>query len=160
VNVNREPNLNTNREARTKKRELQLLLTRSLVTFISGVAALYFTYWAGGALAFAVGLSPWLSYIGSLAVAAVIARYVWRHTSSTEPGFASAVIVGALVTGGIGFAAGFVGPMIFIPGANQGPLLGIFITGPLGVVAGAIGGAVWWVLRKRRGRDLAVSRPE
>ena len=146
--ANQEPNVNTNREARTEKRELQLLLTRSLVTFITTVAALYFTYWAGGALAFAVGLSPWLSYIGSLAVAALIARYVWRHTSSTEPGFANAVIVGALVTGGIGFAVGFFGPMIFIPGANQGPLLGIFITGPLGAVAGAVGGGVWWLARR------------
>ena len=110
------------------------MLTRSLVTFITTVAALYFTYWARRRAGLRVGLSPWLSYIGSLAVAALIARYVWRHTSSTEPGFANAVIVGALVTGGIGFAVGFFGPMIFIPGANQGPLLGIFITGPLGAV--------------------------
>jgi hypothetical protein len=42
----------------------------------------------------------------------------------------------ALLLGGIGFAAGFFGPMIFSPGANQGPLLGIFITGPLGFLAG------------------------
>jgi hypothetical protein len=148
--LNREPNLNTNREARTEKRELQVLLPRLLVTFITTVAALYFTYWAGGALAFAVGLSPWLAYIGSLAVAALIARYVWRHTSSTEPGFANAVMLGALVTGGIAFAAGFFGPMIFIPGANQGPLLGIFITGPLGLVAGAVGGEVWWLTQRAK----------
>lgn len=46
----------------------------------------------------------------------------------------------ALIIGGIGFAAGFVGPMIFIPGANQGPMLGIFITGPLGFVVGLVFG--------------------
>ena len=148
------------REARTAKRELQVLLTRSLVTFISGVAALYFTYWAGGALVYSLGMSPWISYIGSLAAGGLTARYVWRHTSSTAPGFVSAVVLGALVTGGIGFSAGFFGPIIFMPGANQGPLLGIFITGPLGFVGGAVGGAVWWVLRKRRGRELAVSQPE
>lgn len=45
-------------------------------------------------------------------------------------------MVPALLLGGIGFAAGFFGPMIFAPGANQGPLLGIFITGPLGFLAG------------------------
>jgi hypothetical protein len=50
---------------------------------------------------------------------------------------------GALIVGGIGFCAGFFGPMVFAPDANQGPLLGIFITGPLGVLLGAIGGAVY-----------------
>jgi len=45
--------------------------------------------------------------------------------------------------GGIGFCAGFFGPMVFAPDANQGPLLGIFITGPLGVLLGAIGGFVY-----------------
>jgi hypothetical protein len=46
----------------------------------------------------------------------------------------------ALVLGGIAFAAGFFGPMIFVPGANQGPLLGIFITGPAGFLAGLLWG--------------------
>jgi len=49
---------------------------------------------------------------------------------------------GALIVGGIGFCAGFFGPMVFAPDANQGPLLGIFITGPLGALLGAIGGVV------------------
>ena len=50
---------------------------------------------------------------------------------------------GALIVGGIGFCAGFFGPMVFAPDANQGPLLGIFITGPLGALLGAIGGFVY-----------------
>jgi len=50
---------------------------------------------------------------------------------------------GALIVGGIGFCAGFFGPMLFAPDANQGPLLGIFITGPLGALLGAIGGVVY-----------------
>ncbi len=44
--------------------------------------------------------------------------------------------------GFIGFALGFFGPMIFAPGANQGPLLGIFITGPIGVATGFVAGIV------------------
>jgi hypothetical protein len=48
-----------------------------------------------------------------------------------------------LIVGGIGFCAGFLGPMVFAPDANQGPLLGIFITGPLGALLGAIGGVVY-----------------
>ena len=42
----------------------------------------------------------------------------------------------AVILGTIAFAAGFFGPMIWAPDANQGPLLGIFITGPLGFVVG------------------------
>jgi hypothetical protein len=58
--------------------------------------------------------------------------------------------LGALAIGGIGFSAGFFGPILFDPGANQGPLLGIFITGPLGFLLGAVGGAVYWFTRGRR----------
>ena len=41
-----------------------------------------------------------------------------------------------LIIGGIGFLAGFFGPIFLAPEANQGPLVGIFITGPLGVLLG------------------------
>jgi hypothetical protein len=37
-----------------------------------------------------------------------------------------------------GFLAGFVGPLIVNPGANQGPLLGLFISGPGGALAGLL----------------------
>jgi hypothetical protein len=57
--------------------------------------------------------------------------------------------LGALLVGGIGFVAGFVGPILLMPEANQGPLLGIFITGPLGAIVGAIAGAI---VAWRRGR--------
>ena len=68
---------------------MQVFLTRTLVTFISGVAVLYFTYWAGGALAFTLGVSPWILFVGSLAAGVLAARYVWRHTSSTHPGLSA-----------------------------------------------------------------------
>jgi hypothetical protein len=59
-------------------------------------------------------------------------------------------VVGAIALGLAGFAAGFFGPMIFMPEANQGPLIG-FATGPLGAVAGAvIGGLIGWRLGARR----------
>ncbi len=47
---------------------------------------------------------------------------------------------GAILVGGISFSAGFFGPMLLAPSANQEPLPGIFITGPIGVILGAIGG--------------------
>ena len=46
----------------------------------------------------------------------------------------------------IGFALGFVGPMILNPSSGNGPMLGIFITGPLGFVLGIVVG----YLRRRR----------
>jgi len=58
-----------------------------------------------------------------------------------------------LIVGGIGFCAGFFGPMVFAPDANQGPLLGIFITGPLGALFGAIGGVVHGVRRRSPSAD-------
>ena len=42
----------------------------------------------------------------------------------------------------VGFAAGFFGPILLNPDANQGPMLGIFITGPGGAFAGFILGAL------------------
>lgn len=48
----------------------------------------------------------------------------------------------AFLVGTICFAAGFIGPLIVTPGANQGPLLGIFITGPLGFLVGLLYGVV------------------
>jgi hypothetical protein len=50
---------------------------------------------------------------------------------------------GALILGGIGFAGGFFGPIVFAPEANQGPLLGIFITGPIGAMLGGVLGAIF-----------------
>lgn len=49
-----------------------------------------------------------------------------------------------LLLGGAGFIAGFFGPIVLVPEANQGPLVGIFITGPLGTAAGLI---AWLVCR-------------
>jgi hypothetical protein len=58
-----------------------------------------------------------------------------RYRPLVDRALGSAVTVGL-----IGFALGFVGPMVLAPGANQGPMLGIFITGPLGFVAGLVWG--------------------
>ncbi len=47
----------------------------------------------------------------------------------------------AAMVGGICFLLGFVGPILFVPDANQGPLLGIFITGPIGFLVGVLIGS-------------------
>jgi len=61
-------------------------------------------------------------------------------------GVRSSIGLWALTLGAVGGVAGFFGPILLNPEANQGPLLGIFITGPGGAVAGAILGFVFRVL--------------
>jgi hypothetical protein len=56
-----------------------------------------------------------------------------RDTAGTPPEFKWLLTLAAA-----GFAAGFIGPMVFAPDANQGPLVGIFITGPAGLALGAV----------------------
>jgi hypothetical protein len=56
----------------------------------------------------------------------------------------------AVILGGIGFALGFLGPILLTPEANQGPLLGIFVTGPGGFALGLLFGIGREVVRRRR----------
>jgi hypothetical protein len=102
----------------------------------------------------------WIRNFGYLLCAILVAGYTWRHTASQ--GLAISIGVGAIVTGAIGFLAGFVGPIILDPMSPQGPLLGIFITGPLGVLAGAVGGAIYWSLRRWsvRRKRIAENLPD
>jgi hypothetical protein len=47
-------------------------------------------------------------------------------------------ILWIVLLGGIGFAVGFFGPMVFSPESNQGPMVGIFLTGPGGLALGLL----------------------
>ena len=123
---------------------------RLAVAVVTALATYFFTFWIGGALI--LGLDG--AAIGAMVLAAIVSilatRFVWRASMDAR-GFFGTVCTGAVVTGAIAFCAGFFGPLIFAPGANQGPLLGLFITGPLGFIAGGIGGGIYWAVR--RGRD-------
>jgi len=88
-----------------------------------------------------------------LIVAIVSGGYVWTRADAFPNNLFASAFYGAVLLGGIGFAAGFFGPMLFAPGANQGPLLGIFITGPAGVLIGAIGGLVHGIKKSGRRKD-------
>lgn len=88
-----------------------------------------------------IGLLP-LLFFGGLWLAVrhgPLRNPLWR--GERWHGFAAFVAVAA-------FAAGFFGPMVFTPGANQGPMLGLLVTGPLGVVVGLAWG---WLRQRRRG---------
>ena len=125
------------------------LVFRIFAVFVATLATFYFLYWVPFSLILPVDRPNWIPFLGSLVCAVAVGRYVWRRSASVAPGLVTCVVMGALVTGAIGFSAGFFGPIVFAPGANQGPLLGIFITGPLGFLLGAVGGAVYWFTRVR-----------
>jgi len=127
------------------------VVIRILVTLISGVATLFFVFWQGSSLILSLHVPFWISSLGSLLVAAGVAWYVWTHTASPPASFLGSVLLGAFVVGGIGFSAGYFGPLLFTPSSpgNLGPMIGVFITGPLGLILGAAGGGVRWYARER-----------
>lgn len=108
-----------------------LLVTSALKGFDPIAAGL------GAAAGTMAGLCWWFALRGHLA------------ESRARMAYAAA---GGLIFGGFAFAAGFVGPIVFNPDANQGPLLGIFITGPLGFAAGTLLGVLYARLRRRQAR--------
>ena len=117
------------------------------VTF---VAVHFFAFWMGRALLHAAAVPVWLVSMVAFVLAIASAAYVWRASASAPAGLATYVLAGALILGSAGFVGGFFGPIIFDPGANQGPLLGIFITGPIGFLLGAVAGGVYWYRRRER----------
>ena len=133
-------------------------VVRGFVAFLTAVGSLYFFYWTFGLLLFEVGAPHFVAVVASIAAGVAAARYVWVRSAIASGGFVKSTMMGALVTGALGFSAGFFGPMIFGPTANQGPLLGIFITGPLGLMLGGAGGAIHWFARGRHTADTDASR--
>ena len=127
---------------------------RIVVSAIVIVATYYFFYW----LVLAFLPIPWgVAAVISYACAMAAGWYAWTRTAAVNPSLTRSVGYWAMVTGAIGFIGGFFGPMVFAPGANQGPLLGILITGPAGVLLGAIGGLVHWLVQRKRGGSSAAT---
>lgn len=112
--------------------------------FLAGVvfAQLFLMLWLPDALGFLATLLAWV-------LAALLARRVWYGLVEPDQGPALSCAIWAATLGGVGFMAGFFGPMLLAPDANQGPLLGIFITGPGGAVLGVVVGWVRWLRQDR-----------
>ena len=87
--------------------------------------------------------------IVSLICAIAAGIQVWKLLGDGAKHVAHYAALGAVVCGGVGFVGGFFGPMIFAPGANQGPLLGLFITGPLGFLLGGVAGTLYGLVKRR-----------
>src|SRR5262245_30222237 len=114
---------------------------RLFASFVVFLATYFFVYWVPFSF-FPFLHQNGIAIILSLLCAIGAARYTWQQMGSMPDGLVSTILSGAMIVGAIGFCAGFFGPIVFAPEANQGPLLGIFITGPLGVIFGALGGCL------------------
>jgi hypothetical protein len=124
-------------------------MTRILLLLIIVPSVYYFFFWFVFSIV-PVGELLWIRNLLSLLAACGIGWLSWKALGSESKNTLTHMICGAILLGSIGFAAGFFGPMIFTPAANQGPLLGLFITGPLGFVIGGIAGLVYsnWSKKK------------
>ena len=130
------------------------VLFRIVISAIVIVATFYFMYWVPLAMIHV----PWgIAAAISYAVAMVAGWYAWTRTAAVDNSLTRSIGYWAMVVGAIGFIGGFFGPMIFAPGANQGPLLGIFITGPAGVLIGALGGLIHGLVQRKRSRSSAAT---
>lgn len=132
--------------------------TYRLSRLLAGIGALLFTAYAARTLPKLLALPDvgfvFLIVFATSGTAAVMCWWFALRGHNTE----SRAIMGAgclsgFVVGGVAFLAGFIGPIILMPEANQGPLLGIFVTGPLGCVAGTAGGVIVAKLRRRKGKS-------
>ena len=131
------------------------LITRLLAVMVVAPATYYFIFWVPfSLLSSALGEQRWIiANVVSLFCAVAAGWFVWSKLGSASQGLISSISIGAVILGAVGFSAGFFGPIIFTPQANQGPLLGIFITGPLGFLLGGISGFLYWAIRGRKAQS-------
>jgi hypothetical protein len=122
---------------------------RVLAVLVVVPSVFFFVYWLPCSV-LSLHAVPFLAGLVSLLCAVLAGRCAWRTIGAADNGLVASVATGALLVGGIGFAGGFFGPLLWAPDANTGPLLGLFITGPLGFLLGGLGGAFRWSVARRR----------
>lgn len=93
-------------------------------------------------------------HLVAIVIAVLIGIFLWLITKDNSRKFINQLYITAIIIGGIGFAIGFIGPIIFYPDSNQGPLLGIFITGPLSFLVGLIGGGIYWRIKLNKDKKM------
>lgn len=116
--------------------------TRIIISFLGSLISLISMYMPFSLLMNSMETRTRL--IITLVISILIGSFLWFITDNVSKRFTNKLFITAIIIGVIGFAIGFIGPIIFTPEANQGPLLGIFVTGPLSFVAGLIGAGIYW----------------
>ena len=128
-------------------------VVRLLAALIVVLAVYPFAFWISGAL-LQLTEQFWIASVVALVCSLGAGWLVWSRLASAPGAVITHVMTGCLVLGAVGFLAGFLGPMVFSPEANQGPLLGFFVTGPLGAALGALGGFAYGArARRQHARD-------
>ena len=122
-------------------------IVRIVLAFLCALAGYYFVYWVPlSVMQVEIGmLRTGLSAGAGIAVGAA----TWRLLGRAPASLAARVASTALAVGGVGFLAGFLGPILFMPDSPQGPMLGLVVTGPGGVLLGALAGLGIWYFRDR-----------
>lgn len=121
-----------------------------LARIVAGLAGAFFAYWS--LIYFGVVFQRFdIIALGFGVIAGLIAVFLgWFVLFADIPHERARMVWTLAIGAGIGlvcFLAGFVGPIVFTPGANQDALLGIFIPGPLGFLAGCVAGFAWTRLK-------------
>ncbi len=93
----------------------------------------------------------WVPNIISFLVAAEAGWIVWSRSVSLQMlgGRSRAVMLGAIVAGGLGFAGGFYGPLIYLPDSLQAPVVGALAVGSAGLILGGVCGLLCWRIAVR-----------
>lgn len=117
-----------------------LQILKSIVSLLMFLIVLFFIHTM---LTITTSFPTWLSPAIAVFCALFVAWFAWNLVSGKRTGIFVAVTGGALILGGVFFAVGFLGPMIFAKDTSQGAMIGIFIAAPLGLILGAIGGYVY-----------------
>ncbi len=118
------------------------VLVRGIFATLVFLVVYFFSFWVVFAQIVPKDMA-WMATCLALLAATAAAFWVWRNAGTRERGVLQTTLTWAVVAGTVCFCAGFFGPLILTPEANQGPLLGIFITGPLGFVGGGVIGLVY-----------------
>lgn len=117
----------------------------------AGSALAYGAVWLGLRNLGQTGIKAWIFWVPVTLLLVTIGALCWWFTLRGHFPESRAAIReswrGGWLVGGVGFAVGFIGPLVIWPDANLGPLLGILVTGPVGFVLGALGAVL---LRKVR----------
>ena len=85
-----------------------------IITLLMVVPATYFfVYWVPFSLIPLGDQRWWIATIVSLLCALRVGWYVWSKFGSVSDSLMTCLLYGAITLGGIGFSAGFFGPLIF-----------------------------------------------
>ncbi len=126
------------------------LVFRLIVVFIPTTVTCHSLLWLVVGVFHPSGFHPLFGIFGSLLASSAFTYFTCLRSTAFPPTRLVAVALGAFVTAGFSFSAGFFGPMLISPDSLHAPLLGIFLTGPLGFLFGAVGGYIYWSARHRR----------